>query len=89
MLEKELEAWAVRTAKMLGIFTSKFDSERANPDRMFIYKGQVFFVEFKAKGKKPRPDQKKRIELMSQHGATVYVCDTVDKIRDILLSYIP
>jgi len=49
MLEKELEAKVVKYAKDHGILTYKFVSpnNRGVPDRIFLNRGKVLFLEFK------------------------------------------
>lgn len=54
------------------------------PDRLFIFNGRVFFVEFKAPGKKPRPLQLKVHATMATHGAEVYVIDDIAKGEELL-----
>ena len=48
-LEKDIEAKVCLYARDKGMLTYKFTSpaRAAVPDRMFIYKGRVFFIEFK------------------------------------------
>src|SRR5262245_40025173 len=73
-LEKSIEAASVKHGKAKGCLTYKFTSpaQRHVPDRLFIYKGHVFFIEVKRKGEKPTPGQQIEHEKMRKHGAIVH-----------------
>jgi len=79
-LESELEKDAIDFAKKHGWLVMKFVSpgKRGVPDRIFIREGRVVFIEFKRSGELPRVQQKKRIKELQDHGANVYVCDSLD-----------
>lgn len=80
MLEKDIERKVCDYAKQKGMLAYKFSSPNhaAVPDRMFISKGLVFFVEFKRGGAKPTPAQIREHARLSEHGAMVYVIDNVE-----------
>lgn len=80
MLEKQIEAKVCDYAKQKGMLCYKFSSPNhaAVPDRMFISRGFIFFVEFKAEGKTPTVPQVREHARMTQHGAAVYVIDSVN-----------
>ena len=80
MLEKQIEAKVCDYAKELGLGVYKFTSpaRAAVPDRMFIYKGRVFFIEFKRGGQKPTPAQEREHNRMRQHQINVFVVDNVE-----------
>ena len=80
MLEKQIEAKVCDYAKELGLGVYKFTSpaRAAVPDRMFIYKGRVFFIEFKREGQKPTPAQEREHNRMRQHQINVFVVDNVE-----------
>lgn len=80
MLEKQIEAKVCDYAKELGLGVYKFTSpaRAAVPDRMFIYKGRVFFIEFKREGQKPTPAQDREHNRMRQHQINVFVVDNVE-----------
>lgn len=82
VLEKTIENAVCRYAAKYGIVAEKFTSpgKRSVPDRlMLVPGGKVFFIEFKAPGKKPTElqlsDHKKRRAM----GFTVLVIDDVKK----------
>jgi hypothetical protein len=81
MLEKQIEAKVCDYAKELGLGVYKFTSpaRAAVPDRMFIYKGRVFFIEFKREGQKPTPAQEREHNRMRQHQINVFVVDNVEQ----------
>ena len=55
------------------------------PDRIILMpNGKVAFAELKAKGKKPRPIQIRRIEQLRKLGFKVYVIDDVEQIGDVI-----
>lgn len=79
MLEKQIEQKVCEYAKKFGVGVYKFTSpaRAAVPDRMFIYKGRVFFIEFKREGQKPTPAQEREHNRMRQHEINVFVVDNV------------
>ncbi len=79
MLEKQIEQKVCDYAKSKGVLAYKFTSpaRAAVPDRMFIYKGRVFFIEFKREGQKPTPAQEREHNRMRQHEINVFVVDNV------------
>lgn len=80
MLEKQIEAKVCAYAKEKGCLVYKFTSPgRASvPDRMFVYQGEVFFIEFKRKGKKPTVAQEREIGRLRDNGVRVWTVDDVD-----------
>ena len=81
MLEKQIEASVCDYAKKFGVGVYKFTSpaRAAVPDRMFMYKGRVFFIEFKREGQKPTPAQEREHNRMRQHQINVFVVDNVEQ----------
>ncbi len=80
MLERDIEKRVCNYAKAEGLLVYKFTSPQRNavPDRLFIRPdGSVFFIEFKAEGKKPTPAQEREHERLKGHGIRVYVVDDV------------
>lgn len=86
MLEKKIESAVRQYALTLGFLVYKFTSpaRAAVPDRLFIYQGKHFFIEFKATGKKPTPAQEREHAKLRAGGATVFVVDDIDKGKFIL-----
>lgn len=81
MLEKDIEKKVCDYAKEKGLLVYKFTSpaRAAVPDRLFITPGGVvFFIEFKAPGKKPTPAQSREHERLRGHDVAVFVVDDVE-----------
>lgn len=94
-LEKDIEKKVCEYARSLGMLVYKFTSPGRShvPDRLFITaNGEVFFIEFKRKGKKPTEAQEVEIAKLRKQGATVYVVDNVkdgkaDVLRESLFDF--
>jgi hypothetical protein len=86
MLEKKIESAFVRYATSKGCIAYKFTSpnRRSVPDRMVVCPGEVFFIEFKATGKKPSPSQTREIKRLRKLGQYVYVCDAIGQAEGLL-----
>lgn len=85
MLESKIEKAVTDYAKTLGYLSYKLTSpsNRAVPDRMYIGNCRVIFVEYKQLGKKPTALQAKTHRTMREHGATVYVIDSIAAGREL------
>ena len=58
---------------------------RGFPDRSIFCPGErIFFIEFKRKGKKQTANQKLWQRILEGLGFEYYVCDDLDKAKDIL-----
>jgi hypothetical protein len=81
--ESRIEARAVEAAGKLGVWTTKFNSasRRGVPDRVFIWRGTVVFVEFKAPGETPTPLQRAIVRQMLDNGARVFVIDSLEQVK--------
>lgn len=85
--EKDIEQCLVKAVKNMGGIAPKFVSPGYDgmPDRIVLLPHGVFaFVELKAPGKKPRPLQLSRHEMLRRLGFKVYVLDGTDQIGEIL-----
>lgn len=84
MRERDVEAHYKRLVEQAGGMFIKFVSPSQNgvPDRIVLLpKGEMYFVEFKAPGKKPRPLQVHVINKIRKLGCDVRIIDRkVDKI---------
>lgn len=98
LLEKDIEAPVCKYARdRYGMKAEKFTSpgRRAVPDRLFSVEcdrlgGFVFFIEFKAPGKKPTASQEKDHAERRRMGFFVFVVDDVQKgkeVVDAMVSY--
>ena len=80
MLEKKIEEAVCLYAKNKGLLVYKFTSPNrgAVPDRLFVRPdGRVFFIEFKATGKKPTPAQEREHNRLRLQHVDVYVVDDI------------
>ena len=87
MQEKSIEQRLVQSVKKMGGQCWKFVSPGnvGVPDRILLFQGgKVAFVEVKAKGKKPRPNQLAVHRLLIGLGFKVFVLDDVNQIEVIL-----
>lgn len=87
MQEANVEKYLIRYVKDKGGLCLKFISAsmRGLPDRIVILpQGKIFFVELKAKGKKPRPEQTRVHKLFSSLGVKVYTADSKEKARSVV-----
>lgn len=87
MLEKDIERKLMMRVKGAGGLALKFISPNfvGVPDRIILMpNGKVAFAELKAKSKKPRPIQIRRIEQLRKLGFKVYVIDNTQMIGDVI-----
>lgn len=86
MRERNIERACCALAEKQGWWQRKFKSpgKRSAPDRIFAKEGVVFFVEFKAPGKKPTPLQAQEHAAMRCHGLVIKVIDEKDAFRHLL-----
>jgi len=86
MLEKDIEKKVCEYARSKGCLAYKFTSPNraAVPDRLFIYKGKVWFIEFKAPGKKPTAPQLREHSILATHYLDVFVIDDVEMGKMII-----
>ena len=92
MRETEIEKKLKARIELIGGKCFKFVSPGMNgmPDRICVLPGgEVFFVETKAPGKKPRPLQEKRHRELRAFGHKVYVVDTEEDISGVLEEVVP
>ena len=87
MREKRIEQKLMMEVRRCGVMALKFVSPSYSgmPDRLILLPdGKVAFVEVKAPGKKPRPLQIKRHEMLRKLGFRVFVLDAASDILMIL-----
>lgn len=87
MREKAVEQKLVRAVKAAGGLCPKFTSPGFDgmPDRICLMNnGRMAFIEVKAPGKKPRPLQIARHELLRSLGFKVFVLDRPEQIGGII-----
>lgn len=87
MQEASIEKFLKKCVEQNGGLCLKFvsPSMAGVPDRIVLLPhGRIFFVELKAPGKKAKPHQERLHRIFEKLGATVYVADSKEKVRDIL-----
>lgn len=85
--EKTIEKKLIKAVRAVGGIAPKLVSPGFDgmPDRMVLLpKGMMGFVEVKAPGKKPRPLQAARLELLKRLGFKAYVLDGEEQIGGII-----
>lgn len=89
-LESSIERSVCEYAKKLGCLVLKCNPAMSNglPDRQFLFSGRVFFIEFKAPGKKPTPLQSLRHEELASRGFDVYVVDDVTFGKALITNFV-
>jgi len=82
MKESKVEKHLRLECEARDILCYKFTSPGHNgvPDRILIGQGKTIYVETKAPGKVPRALQEYQHKKFRNHGAVVYVLDTIEKI---------
>ncbi|HBL1432160.1 TPA: VRR-NUC domain-containing protein [Enterococcus faecium] len=92
--ENDIEKYLVRQIKSIGALCYKFTSPgtRGVPDRIIVYRGNVFFAELKRPGGKPRNDQLKVMEKFNDQMMPIFVIDSKEKVdkftRIVLKGYV-
>ena len=87
MREKATEQKLILMIKAAGGIAPKFISPGYDgmPDRIVLLpEGRIAFVEVKVPGKKPRPLQQARHDMLRRLGFKVFVLDDTSQIGDIL-----
>jgi len=86
MLEKDIERKVCEYARSKGCLAYKFTSPNraAVPDRLFIFKGKVWFIEFKAPGARATKPQLREHSILAEHYLDVFVIDDVEMGKMII-----
>ena len=90
MLEKRIEKKLVDAVRAAGGMCLKFVSPGMDgmPDRIMLMPfGRMAFVEIKAPGKKPRPLQRFRHDLLRELGFQVFVLDRPEDIPYLMAAF--
>lgn len=84
--ESEVERPSKEYAKKRGWIAYKLMLCDVNgvPDGLFIRRGRVIFIEFKAPGEFPTPQQAKRHKEIRKQGIPVFVVDDFELAKTIL-----
>ena len=89
LLEKQIEERVNTYAKEHGVMVYKFTSpaRAAVPDRLYVYHGKVWFIEFKREGKSPTPAQEREHDRLREHDIDVFVVDNVEFGKKVIDRY--
>ncbi|AEY69582.1 resolvase [Burkholderia phage vB_BceS_AH2] len=85
-LESDIESATIDFAEQHGWWVAKFVSpgQRGVPDRIFIRRGRVLFLELKRPKKKPTSQQREKHKEMRRFGAEVHWINTLEQAYDLL-----
>lgn len=84
LTEKTIEAYLGKELSEIGGLCYKLQNYTGIPDRLVIYLGQVWFVELKASGKKPRLIQRLTINKLKSNGCNVIVIDSIEGVDNFI-----
>ncbi|MYL41807.1 VRR-NUC domain-containing protein [Virgibacillus salexigens] len=87
MREKDIEEYLRKKVKAAGGKAYKFESPGNDgvPDRLVVFPGNnIYFVELKAPGKKPRPLQVKQMRDLENFDCRVGVFDSKEKVDNFI-----
>ena len=88
--EKAIERYLTNGVKTLGGICLKYSNAGmvGFPDRVCLLPGGVtIWVELKSKGESPKAIQQVRFSQMTKIGHCVYVCDSKEKVDEVLGEY--
>ena len=83
--EAKIEAYLVKSVKDAGGMAVKNKGTRGFPDRTVLLNGLVVFIEVKAEGEEPRPEQIRMFTKISAIGCMVFVIDSKDRVDDFMV----
>ena len=85
-LEKDLESDITDFAEVRGWWSTKYvaPARRGVPDRIFIRRSRIVFIEVKKLDEEARLQQERVHREMRAHGAEVHVVDNIEDARRIL-----
>lgn len=89
LLERHVEIPACAFAEALGIKAKKLKlaSEASWPDRTFMYRGHVMFIEFKRPGELPTPLQQYTINDLTKSDFEVKVCSDLEHAKLVIIAW--
>lgn len=80
--EKDVERYLVHKCKEIGALCWKWVSPGrvGVPDRIVLWRGRIWFIELKSKGRKPRATQRVVFAMLERAGFPVKVLDNHDAV---------
>lgn len=88
--EKAIERYLAERVKALGGVCLKYSNPGMTgyPDRLCVMpEGKTIWVELKSRGRKPEALQEVRFRQLESLGHRVYVCDSREKVDEVLSNY--
>lgn len=88
--EKAIERYLAERVKALGGVCLKYSNPGMTgyPDRLCVMpEGKTIWVELKSRGRKPEALQEVRFRQLESLGHRVYVCDSREKVDEVLSTY--
>lgn len=88
--EKAIERYLTDSVKTLGGICLKYSNAGmvGFPDRLCLLPGgATIWVELKSKGESPKAIQQVRFSQMAKIGHWVYICDSKEKVDEVLDEY--
>lgn len=88
--EKAIERYLAERVKALGGVCLKYSNPGMTgyPDRLCVMpEGKTIWVELKSRGRKPEALQEVRFRQLASLGHRVYVCDSREKVDEVLSNY--
>lgn len=88
--EKAIERYLADRVKALGGVCLKYSNPGMTgyPDRLCVMpEGKTIWVELKSRGRKPEALQEVRFRQLASLGHRVYVCDSREKVDEVLSNY--
>lgn len=79
ILESRIETKATEHATKLGMLSLKLNvkGQVGWPDRLYAYRGEIIFIEYKAAKEKPKPIQLHIHDLLRKNDVRVFVVDNL------------
>lgn len=84
MREQPIQSAVVKYARLQGVIAVKMTVGAGFPDFMFLYKGKVAFVEFKATRGRATHLQEFQITRLDQHGFDVALVRDIEHGKQII-----
>lgn len=86
MRERSVESYLKRQIELRGGICWKFLSpgNAGVPDRLVVFNSQLYLVELKAPGRKPRQLQLATFSEFTERGVPVYILDSQKAVDDFI-----
>lgn len=84
--ESVIEKAVTQYAKNKGVMSIKLSGthDRGKPDKLFLFEGTAFFIEFKATGKRASAAQTHFAKKLRKQGFNVFLVDSINEGRYVV-----